>query len=189
MIPKKQLAVAALCAALACSRQSDAPISARERADSAVEAQRATDGQNTLALIQMTMAADSTISAAILNRTTRPDVRGFALATMREAHQVILESEEMSRKTGISPVLPPNDAASNDVAITLSLINGGSKTTNVDGLYLSGLVSRDLSLASLTTLKSVLIKNADLKAFFAKTAVELQRRVGLVAALEKKSRG
>jgi len=185
MTHKPYLLLALLAATAACSKPKE-PLSAREQADSAVEANRATDGQNTLALIQMTMAADSTISAAMVNRTARPDVRAFAIATMRESHQLTQETAEMSRKTGIAPVLPPNDPASNDVAVTLSLINAGSKTTNVDGLYLSGVVSRDLSLASLTTLKSAVIKNPDLKAFFAKIAAQLQRRTAAVASLEKK---
>ena len=170
----------------ACSREK-APLSDRERADSAIEAQRATDGQNTLALIQMTMAADSTVSAAIVDRTKRPEVRAFAKATMEDAHRLNVETAEVARKTGIVPVLPPNDAASNDVALTLSLINSGSKTTNVDGLYLSGVVSRDNSLGSLTTLKSTVVKNPDLKAFFTKTAAEMKRRVSVVASFERKS--
>jgi hypothetical protein len=181
------LPLAVLCATVGGCSNDKAPVSARERADSAIDAGRATDGENTLALIQMTMAADSTISAAVVNRTNRPDVRAFAMATMRDAHQLILETANVSRKTGITPVLPENDAASNDVSLTLSLINGGSKTLNVDGLYLSGVVSRDLSLASLTALKSAVVKNSDLKAFFTKVAATLQQRTAVIASLEKKS--
>jgi hypothetical protein len=186
MKSKPRLVAGALLFAVAACSNDKAPLSARERADSAIEADRATDGQNTLALIEMTMAADSTVSSAIASRTKRADVRAFALATMRDAHRLNVETADVSRKTGIAPVLPPNDAASNDVALTLSLINSASKGTNIDGLYFSGIVSRDLSLASLTKLKSVVIKNEDLKAFFERVATEMQRRTEVVASLEKK---
>lgn len=146
----------------------------------------AIDRGNTLGQIDATMFADSAISAAAAVHARRADVRQFAVATAAESHRLREETARTAKSAGIKPTLSSNDITAGDIALTLSLINGGAKTTDVDGLYMSGMVSRDFAIASLAHMKGFVAANSDIKPFLEKVVAAAQARAAAIAAFEKK---
>ncbi len=144
------------------------------------------DRANVLGNIDATMYADSAISAAAAAHARRAEVRQFAAATAAESHLLREETARVAKAAGITPTLSPNDITSGDIALTLSLINGGAQSTDVDGLYMSGIVSRDFAVASLAHMKTFVPANSDLKPFLEKVVASGQARAAAIAALEKK---
>ena len=178
------LAPIACAAALACGkRDSDEP---KPGSPMTKEQAMVIDRANTMGQIDAAMFADSAISVAAAAHARRPEVRQFAAATAAESHLLRVEAAKVAKAAGITPTLSPTDITAGDISLTLSLINGGAKTTDVDGLYMSGMVSRDFAAASLAHMKSFVAANSDIKPFLLKIVAAGQARAATIAALEKK---
>ena len=144
------------------------------------------DRANTLGQIDATMFADSATSTAAATHARRAEVRQFAAATAAESHRLREETAKIAKSAGLTPTISPNDITAGDIALTLSLINGGAKSTDVDGLYMSGMVSRDFAMTSLAHMKTFVPANSDIKPLLQKVVSAGQARAAAIAALEKK---
>lgn len=148
----------------------------------AVAKQKAADEANALATLDASLVADSTISAVIVTKSKREEVRRLATTLMRDSHELRVATAQTVQKTGKTPAFSQGDPISGEAGITLSLIKGGSSAA--DGLFLSGVVARDRALAGEFYRRQLQTDNADLKALFAKVAAVSRSHVEAVADIE-----
>jgi hypothetical protein len=139
-----------------------------------------------LGTIDIMMQADSAVSAAIATKGRRAEVRDFAVKTASESHEMHVATEAAAAKSGITPTQPPADPTPGEVALTLSLINGATKNTDIDAIFLAGVVSRNLALENETSYRKFATKDSRLKDFYEKIQATSHARVAAVAALVKK---
>lgn len=178
--------LAVMTAALVCGcgkKESGQPYSSAT-SDSKVE--KLDPDATMLGQIEIMVQADSAISSVMKTKSTRPEVREFAARTVGESHEIHAATEEAARKTGITPVLPPGDATPGELSLTMSLINGSTKNTNIDGIYLSGVTSRNIAIESEANYRKAVTKESRLKDFYEKARATSHARVAAVAALVKK---